>query len=170
LLEYASVARIFFGRADSLGLGGANPHALARLDALDQDDDLKEIFDRLLGTGAVETPASECSVAVDVIETGSHIEVVVDLPGVQAADVTVLFARKMLVIVGHKRHGACRHREAAFHLVERTSGRFARAVRVSGPFDAGRAQALMAAGELRVLLPRIEERRGAEIRIPVQVA
>src|SRR4051794_31882204 len=98
LVEYASVARILFGHADALGL--------ERLDPTGQDEGLKGILDRLLDAAAPEIPAPECSVALDVIETVSHIEVVADLPGVQAADVTILFARNTLVIVGHKRHGA----------------------------------------------------------------
>jgi HSP20 family molecular chaperone IbpA len=55
----------------------------------------------------------------------------------------------------------------AFHLAERTFGRFARAITLSGAFDAGRATASLAGGELRVVLPRIEERRGRDIAIEV---
>ena len=45
-----------------------------------------------------------------------------------------------------------------------------RAVRLTGAFDAGKATATLSAGELRVILPRIEERRGRDIRIPVNTA
>jgi HSP20 family molecular chaperone IbpA len=41
-------------------------------------------------------------------------------------------------------------------------------VRLNGAFDVGRADATLRAGELRVTLPRIEERRGRERRIPVR--
>jgi HSP20 family molecular chaperone IbpA len=41
-------------------------------------------------------------------------------------------------------------------------------VRLTGAFDAARAVATLRAGELRVTLPRIEERRGREHRIPVR--
>lgn len=63
---------------------------------------------------------------------------------------------------------ACEHRGAAFHLAERTFGRFARAIRLTGAFDAGASRATLTVGELRVVLPRIQERRGGEIRIAVQ--
>ena len=59
--------------------------------------------------------------------------------------------------------------EAAFHVAERTFGRFARGVRLTGAFDVGRADARLRAGELRVTLPRIDERRGRERRIPVRL-
>jgi HSP20 family molecular chaperone IbpA len=47
-----------------------------------------------------------------------------------------------------------------FHLVERGFGRFARAVRVTAAFDGSRATAHVTEGELRIVLPRIHERRG----------
>ena len=55
-----------------------------------------------------------------------------------------------------------------FHLAERSYGRFARAVRIGGAFDASRATAHASAGMLRVVLPRIEERRGRVVIIAVQ--
>ena len=76
--------------------------------------------------------------------------------------------RNTLVIVGHKRPPPASTGSAAFHLAERTFGRFARGVRLAGAFDAGRADATLKAGELRVRLPRIEERRGGELRIRVR--
>jgi HSP20 family molecular chaperone IbpA len=72
------------------------------------------------------------------------------------------------MIAGQKTPAPCQHHEAAFHLAERGFGRFARAVRIEGAFDPGRASASLAAGELRISIPRIDDRRGKEIRIPVR--
>ena len=105
---------------------------------------------------------------VDVIETATAVEIVVDLPGVPAESVHVTFAGGTLVIAGRKRAPTCAHREAAFHLAERTFGQFACVVRCDVAVDAGRAGASLSAGELHVVLPRIEERRGREISIPVE--
>jgi hypothetical protein len=41
-------------------------------------------------------------------------------------------------------------------------------VRISGAVDAGRAKATLGAGELRIELPRIADRRGGQIAIPVE--
>jgi HSP20 family protein len=111
--------------------------------------------------------AGECAPPMDVIETAEGIEVHMDLPGLPPDAIRLLFSRGALIIAGRKHPGACVHREAAFHLAERSFGRFVRAVRVTGAFDAGRASATLLAGELRVVLPRIEERRGREIHIPI---
>jgi HSP20 family protein len=134
----------------------------------DMDDELRQLFEQLMGN---ETPAhaAECKVAVDVLETPQSLEVVVDVVGVDPADVQIAVARDTLLISGQKRAAACEHREqATFHIVERVFGRFARAVRLTGAFDIGGATATLRAGELRVRLPRIEDRRGREHRIPVR--
>jgi HSP20 family molecular chaperone IbpA len=52
-------------------------------------------------------------------------------------------------------------------LVERGFGRFARAVRLEGAFDGGRITATIRAGELRIVVPKIAERRGREFLVPI---
>ena len=113
--------------------------------------------------------AVECSPPVDVLETATGVEILMDLPGVPAATVRVVFSRGVLLVAGHKPPPSCAHRlEAAFHVAERAFGRFARIVRLDGSFDAERAVATLSTGELRVSVPRIDDRRGREIRIPVR--
>ena len=112
--------------------------------------------------------AGDCAPPIDVVETAETLEIVMDLPGVAADGVQVIFARNTLVIAGQKAPRSCEHREAGFHLAERAFGRFARAIRVAAAYDAGAADATLKAGELRIVLPRIADRRGAEIRIPVR--
>lgn len=132
------------------------------------DDDLRRLFAQLTGT-ETRPHAAECHVPVDVIETSAGIEIVVDLVGVEPGAVQVVVARDTLVISGIKRSIACEHHgEATFHVAERVFGHFARAIRLVGAFDVGQSEATLNAGELRVRLPRIEERRGREHRIPVR--
>jgi HSP20 family protein len=137
------------------------------LERRDLGEDARRLFDLLAGEQAAGAPAGECAPPVDVVETANTVEIVVDVPGVVIDDIRVVFGRGVVVVGGRKLPPGCEHRDAAFHLAERAFGSFARAIRVSGAFDAGRATATLAAGELRVVLPRIEERRGGEIRIPV---
>jgi HSP20 family protein len=132
------------------------------------DDELRRLFDRLDDGEGAAPAAAECTPPLDVLETSDGILVTMDIAGVTADSVKVLFVRNTLVIIGHKRPAACEDHQAAFHLAERAFGRFARGVRLAGAFDAGRADATLRAGELRVRLPRIEERRGGELRIRVR--
>jgi HSP20 family protein len=112
----------------------------------------------------------ECSPPLDVLETAGAVELLMDVPGVPSDQVRVIFAGGTVLITGRKVPKACAHGDATFQLAERCFGRFARAVRLAGAFDAGRATASLTAGELRIVLPRIDERRGRDIRIPVATA
>jgi len=116
-----------------------------------------------------QTPAAaECTPPMDVVETQTGLEVRLDIPGVSVSDIEIVFSDGVLLIAGQKLPNVCEHTDAGFHIAERAFGRFARALRVDGPYDAGRAAATLTAGELRVIVPRIAERRGADIRIPIR--
>jgi HSP20 family protein len=138
------------------------------LERQDMSDELRRLFDFLDGETQSRGSAGECSPPIDVIETPAAIEIAVDLPGVNKEDVHVAFARNAVLIAGAKGPKPCHHADATFHLAERAFGRFARVVRLSGALDAGRARAALSGGELRIVIPRIDDRRGGEIRIPIE--
>lgn len=137
-------------------------------EAQDLTDDVRRVFEELERHAGVTGVSGECAPAVDVFETAAGVEVVVDLPGVSLDAVRVLIKGTALLIVGEKTPTFCPTADATFHLVERGFGRFARAVRLSGALDASRASATLESGELRVLVPRLEERRGHEIVVPIR--
>jgi HSP20 family protein len=105
---------------------------------------------------------------MDVIERPDGLEAIVDLAGVRGA-VRVSVKGGVLLISGEKRPvGPCAA-GAAFHVAERTFGPFARAIPLRLAFDAAAIKATLAHGELRIVVPRIEERRGREIDIPIEI-
>jgi HSP20 family protein len=136
-------------------------------DLTDEVARLFEELDRQAPRGQ-QAPAGTCTPALDVLETESTVEIVMDVPGIAASSLRVLIKRGVLVVVGQKTSPYAGQPVAGtFHLVERGFGQFARAVRLDGAFDGGRAQAVLEGGELRVVLPKIEERRGQEIHVPI---
>jgi len=141
----------------------------------DQDAaDLAEDARRLLTELDREVPGAatltaECRPAIDVLETATALEIIVDIPGVSAQSLRLAIRRSTLLVVGAKVSPAT-DSHARFHLAERSYGRFARVVRLTGAIDATRARATTSAGELRVILPRITERRGSMFMIPVESA
>jgi HSP20 family protein len=111
------------------------------------------------------------SPTLDARELADAIEIVVDLPGVALEDIRILIRGAVVIIAGGKVAPDPAERAAAsFHLVERDFGRFARAVRLTGAFDTAKAAATLANGELRVRVPKLEERRGHDITVPVRRA
>jgi HSP20 family protein len=110
---------------------------------------------------------ADCRPPLDVLETGTSVEVVVDLPGVPASGVRVAIRHGNLLIVGVKPPSPLEPK-ASYHVAERSYGRFARIVRLNGAFDARKAHAVVRAGQLRVVLPLLEDRRGRLLSIPVE--
>jgi HSP20 family protein len=132
------------------------------------DDDLRRLFEQL--TNAEAPTTAECTLPMDVIETAAAVEIVMDLVGVAADAVKIVVAHNTVLVTGEKRPAACEHcGQAAFHVAERVFGRFTRAVKLSGAFDVAGADAHLRDGELRLVLPRIEDRRGREHRVPVRI-
>ncbi|HVL67803.1 MAG TPA: Hsp20/alpha crystallin family protein [Vicinamibacterales bacterium] len=138
------------------------------LERRDLGEELRRLFDLLSGEAQGAGAAGECSPPLDVVETPQAFEIVMDVPGVDADHLQIVFARGTVLIAGTKVPAACSHDGATFHLAERAFGRFARVARVTGAVDAGQARATLRAGELRIRIPRVQERRGREIRIPVE--
>lgn len=111
------------------------------------------------------------SPTLDAIETHDAVEIVIDVPGVLPDDLRVLLRGNVVIVAGGKTPPMADERaRASFHLVERDFGRFARAVRLSGAFDAATATATLCGGELRVRVPRLNERRGHGVLVPVRRA
>jgi HSP20 family protein len=112
--------------------------------------------------------SGECLPLLDVFETERTIEIVLDVPGVVSDSVRILIKAGVVLIAGEKERPEPSRGSASFHLVERDFGRFARAVRVHAAIDAGKARARLRQGELRIVLPKLQERRGREILVPVE--
>jgi HSP20 family protein len=132
-------------------------------------DEVRRVFLELGRTFGLESLAGECSPALDVFETDDSIEITVDLPGVEATAIRVIAKAGAVLVAGEKavRRGVS---ESSFHLVERGFGRFARTVRLSCPCDTAGAQARLANGELRISVPKIADRRGRPIHVPVSAS
>lgn len=142
----------------------------AQPDTNDFDGEVQRLFedlDRSQSAVGGGTPGGVVP-ALDVIETATTIDILLDVPGVPASAIRTVFTRGALIIAGDKcGPEACGSDERRFEHVERGYGRFARVVRFSEAIDASRARASLADGVLRVSVPRIVERRGREIVVPI---
>ena len=131
-------------------------------------EDIRGLFEDLATHLKQEQRAfsGECHPSLDVLETDHSVEIVVDVSGVPADALRVLFRASVVIIAGEKAPLPAGPQQT-FHLVEREFGRFARAVRLNGAFDVGRAQATLRDGELTIVLPKLDDRRNTPHRIPV---
>jgi HSP20 family protein len=104
---------------------------------------------------------------VDVCETRDNVQVRVELPGVDPADTTVVYQDGRLRVGGIKRQPALSGKLVCFYCVERRYGKFEREIVLRCVVDITRARAWMRSGILTVELPRMAERRGSAVRIPI---
>jgi HSP20 family protein len=129
-------------------------------------EEVRRIFVELGRVYAADSLAGECAPPIDVYETDENFEISVDLPGVDPTAVRIIVKGSAVLIAGEKAPRRGRG-DSSFHLVERGYGRFARTVRLLGACDATRARAMLHQGELRLVIPKITERRGQPIQIAV---
>jgi len=135
-------------------------------DSAELADEAREVFADLERAASGSNLAGECSPAIDVYETDVALFVCCDLPGVDPHAVRIVIKGNALLIAGEKtpRRG---RRDSTFHLVERGFGRFARTVRLATPCNTAAAHATLSHGELRITVPKIAERRGRTMRVPI---
>lgn len=143
------------------------PSVLHSAELGDLAEDVRRLLQELGGSGARGAAAGDCVPPLDVIETDEAVEVLMDVPGVTPDAIRVLLKAGVVLIAGEKWVSGPTAGTGGYHLVERGSGRFARAVRVNGAFDGSRVRATLADGELRVTLPKLSDRRGQGLVIPV---
>jgi HSP20 family protein len=104
---------------------------------------------------------------VDVCETREKVLVRIELPGVDAADTNLTIEAGVVRITGVKRQPALSGNLVCFYCVERRYGRFEREIPIRCVVDIKGARASMRSGVLTLELPRMPERRGEAVRIPV---
>jgi HSP20 family protein len=136
-------------------------------DAADLAEDARRLLVELERDVPGTAVSGECRPPLDVVETTDAVEVVVDVPGTIIDSLRVAIRRSTVLVVGAKLPPS-QAPGVRFHLAERAYGRFARAVRLAGAIDGSRARAVVAAGQLRVVVPRIADRRGKVIDVPVE--
>ncbi len=104
---------------------------------------------------------------IDVYETGDHLVVVVELPGVREKDIHLSITGDDVLSLRGQRGIAAEAREEHYHRIERWSGTFERHVQLPIPVQAERIRASYRDGVLEVRLPKLDEVKPREIPIEV---
>ena len=130
-------------------------------------DEMDDLFHNFFGAPA-QSRLPEMSVpSIDVSETESAIEVVTDVPGINADDVHIEVRDGVLSISGQtsEKKESEEGDGRKFHRIERRSGSFARSLRLPCSVDQDKIDAEMKDGVLTVTLPKAEEARGRKVTI-----
>ena len=132
--------------------------------------EMNKLFDVLL---EMRDEASESNVtswipSVDVCQNAEGLVLRAEVPGVPPQSMRISALGGALIITGertrHQPKGEVKH-----HCVERTSGRFRRVVPLGLPINTRDASATLRDGVLEVFFPKVSNRRGEEVVIPITV-
>jgi HSP20 family protein len=145
------------------------PAGLERIELKRLTERIGWLFSLLQEAAAAQTPAvaGTWSPSVDVCETTDEIHVRIEVPGVPAAHIKVGLNGNKLRICGEKKKRANRQRITSHLCTERAYGPFERVVPMRWPIDVKGTKAELSRGVLLVRLPKLKDRRGTEVLIPV---
>ncbi|HVQ30988.1 MAG TPA: Hsp20/alpha crystallin family protein [Vicinamibacteria bacterium] len=130
--------------------------------------EIGQLFERLGEIEHVERPGTgEWSPSLDVYESRGSLVITAEVPGFGPDSLRVIGREREIVLTGERRErkppGVC-----GFLCVERPQGRFARTVAFDVAVDLKQARATLQDGVLTLTLPRLRDRRGREVEIPVE--
>jgi HSP20 family protein len=105
---------------------------------------------------------------VDLCESADAIVICVELPGLTAEQIKVGATNTQLRIWGEKKRRMPRNRILSHLCSERSFGKFCRIVPLRWTVSIQDSEASIDNGMLVVRMPKIEDRRGVEFKIPVK--
>jgi len=147
----------------------ARATGLERLELHRLRDRVGRLFAALQEATVADDPlASEAwAPPVDLCETAQHIVVRVELPGLTAEQINIGATNTQLRIWGEKKRRVGRNKILSHLCSERSYGKFTRLVPLRWTVGLHDATAEVNNGMLTIHLPKIEDRRGVEIKISV---
>jgi HSP20 family protein len=104
---------------------------------------------------------------VDLCETNELYTVRVELPGVDLKDISLTIRDAVVRVSGVKREPNVSQKLLCYYCLERRYGKFLREINLESVVDARRATAELDNGVLIVELPKLVERRGRVLEIPI---
>jgi len=132
--------------------------------------EVNKLFDVLLETrGAEGDGVQKWLPNVDICETDALVIVRCEVPGVCREVLKVSAQGGALVISGEKAPSAGEG-SVKFHCVERAYGQFRRLVHMPSQINTREARAVLDNGLLTIVFPKVPNRRGEEVQIPIQEA
>jgi HSP20 family protein len=112
----------------------------------------------------ISTDAGQWTPRVDIRETEDALLVQAELPGIEKKDVHLEVKNDVLTLSGERRYEKD-VKEENVHRVERAYGKFYRSFSLPGNVDAGKVDASMDHGVLKIRLPKRESAKPKAISI-----
>ena len=129
--------------------------------------EIDRLFEQALSLARTDSSRSGLEPAVDVVETEEALLILVEVPGLTAADLAVDVHGSSVRVSGEKKPPAVSP-EARHARLERDFGRFEREIQITGAVNTHRGRAFLRRGVLTVELPKIVEQRQAPLSLTIE--
>ncbi|MFV0389298.1 MAG: Hsp20/alpha crystallin family protein [Pyrinomonadaceae bacterium] len=149
------------------------PVSCIRVDA----EELKRIEQRMKELFAALEEAHEMRLAesssfyspkIDISETSNDIRISVELPGVSQEDVDIFLTPHEVLIEGVKKQVKETTPASTHYCCERRFGRFKRTIKLHWTININESDADLRNGTLTIRIPKLADRRGNKVRIPIK--
>lgn len=143
---------------------------MKRLKGNSQEPSIKRSSDLLLHKRDFVDPfaVGTWTPPVDICQVENKVLVRVELPGVDAADISLSFQGDNLRLQGYKREKRQTRKMCCYYCLERRYGRFDRQVTLGWVVNPHSAHAYLDKGILTVELPKLIDRRGITVKIQIK--
>ena len=128
---------------------------------------LFSVLEEALETEAVDG-INSFAPTIDLCEMESAVQIAAELPGVEAKDINLIVTAKDICIEGEKKHSQVTDEAVSHFCCERQYGRFRRRINLRWAININDTTAELRDGTLRINLPKLIDRRGKSVRIPVE--
>ena len=128
------------------------------------EDVFGSLFNDSFGTPTKTPKTSECSPAVDIVESSDAYTLTADLPGLTKADVSLTVEEDVRTLTGERKNEQSASNEFG-HRYERAYGKFSRSFELGSTVETGKIKAEFKNGMLKVELPKVETSKPYEVSI-----
>ncbi len=134
-------------------------------DLMGIQNEMNRLFGRTYGSESGEFDARGAwAPAMDIYETPDRFAIVVELPGMNSGDVDITVEDGILSVSGERKFYSDVSEES-FHRIERRYGSFQRRITLPQQADAGKIDASMSNGTLKIEVAKAEQAKPKRIEV-----
>ncbi len=129
---------------------------------------LRQAMERMMEDAMAEAPQNEREMllAVDVLSSDEGYEITALVPGLQAEDLSIEILNNTVTVRGEFKSSA--QENTKYMLCELPSGNFSRVISLPTAVDAGKVDANIKNGVLKLYLPKTEAHRPKAIKVKAE--
>ncbi len=121
------------------------------------------------GLGELDLPWSHSEARSDMVQTEDAVEITIELPGMELADIEVSVTDDMLTVKGEKKVER-KDEKKGYYLSERSYGAIYRSIPLPPGVEGAKAEASFKNGVLTIRLPQTAEAKATMRQIEVKAA